>query len=134
MNHFPDDFFDAPREDKPIDPEVIRGFLLGRTEDKDLSKPGKKCAEVDLHLDEATKSASMISVEEKLNHQLRHLEKQLDKALANGCGSMKVIHGKGEGKLKEAVHALLKKNKMVKNIRMVNDPKHQGGATEVFFR
>ena len=39
---------------------------------------------------------------------MRRVEKQLDSALMHGLREFSIIHGKGEGKLRTAVHAYLR--------------------------
>ncbi len=113
---------------------MIRHFMLGGTDFKDSDRPEKSSGAIDLHLDETSKDYDFISASEKLSAQLKHLEKQIDRAIASGCVKTDVIHGKGYGKLKDAVHSFLKKHPQVKSFRIMNDRKHDGGATEVFFR
>ncbi|HXH17762.1 MAG TPA: Smr/MutS family protein [Chitinophagales bacterium] len=117
-----------------IDTEMLRHFMLGGTDFKDDDRQHKSKGEIDLHLDETAKEFDLISDREKLNAQLKHLEKQIDAALAGGCAKLEVIHGKGDGRLKETVHAFLKKHPHVKSFRVMNDKPHEEGATEVFFK
>jgi len=120
--------------DSNIDPEMIRQFMLGGTDLKDEKRGRKSKTEVDLHLDETTRSYDLLSGNEKLNTQLKHLEKQIDRAITNGCAKLDVIHGKGDGKLRDAVHSFLRNHPQVKSFHILNDRKHEGGATEVFFK
>jgi dsDNA-specific endonuclease/ATPase MutS2 len=122
------------KTEKAIDTEMIRHFMLDGVDFKDAHSPSKPAAEVDLHLDETTKEYDFLSDGEKLNIQLRHLEKQIDRAIANGSKKIDVIHGKGEGRLKAAVDAYLKKHPQVKSFRVLTGKKHDGGATEVIFK
>jgi dsDNA-specific endonuclease/ATPase MutS2 len=109
--------------------------MLGGTENKDASYSSKKpSGKVDLHFDETSADYDMLSDGEKLDMQLKHLEKQINRAIANGCHKLEVVHGKGAGKLKEAVDALLKKHPAVRSFRTLDDRKRQGGATEVVFK
>lgn len=117
-----------------IDTGMIKHFMLGGVDYKDANISSKPVAEVDLHLDETSKEYDFLADSEKLNIQIKHLEKQIDRAIANGSKKIDVIHGKGGGKLKEAVSVYLKKHPQVKSFRLLTGKKHDGGATEVFFK
>jgi len=117
-----------------IDTEMIKHFMLDGVDFKDSNFSSKQAAEVDLHLDETSREYDLLSDGEKLNLQLKHLEKQIDRAIANGSKKIDVIHGKGEGRLKAAVDAYLKKHPQVRSFRVLSGQKHDGGATEVFFK
>lgn len=117
-------------KDKPVDPEMLRHFMLGGTDNKDAQRISKKPdASVDLHLDETAKGFARLADGEKLREQLKELEQHINNAIANGCHKTTVIHGKGEGKLKAAVAAFLKEHPAVKSFR----PLPGGGSTEVKF-
>jgi len=118
-----------------IDTDLIRYFMLGGTDSKDAYVYSKKSSgKVDLHLDETSRGYAMLSDSEKLEIQLKHLEKQINRAITNGSHKIEVIHGKGAGKLKAAVEDYLKKHPSVKGYRLLDDKIHQGGATEVTFK
>ena len=119
-------------EDK-FDPDLLREFMLGGTPSKDDARRKKSSGSIDLHLHESPGKHSSTN-QNKLERQLAHLEKQLDTALASGCLKLEVIHGKGDWKLKDAVHAFLKRHPHVKSFRLMEDKLHDGGATEVFFK
>ena len=123
------------KEDHKIDTDLIRHFMLGGTDNKDARAYSKKSTgNIDLHLDETSRDYDMLSDNEKLDIQLSHLEKQINRAIASGCHKIEVIHGKGAGKLKAAVEAYLKKHPSVKSYRLLEDKIHQSGATEVVFK
>ena len=46
------------------------------------------------------------------------LERYLDEAMRSNLKSVRIIHGKGTGVLRKAVHASLKRNKYVKKYRL----------------
>lgn len=123
------------KPEEKIDTELLRHFMLGGTDNKDASYASKKSTgKVDLHLDETSSDYDTLNDNEKLDIQLKHLEKQINRAIANGSHKLDVVHGKGAGKLKDAVHALLKKHPAVRTFRTLDDRRHQGGATEVTFK
>ena len=63
---------------------------------------------------------------------LESLEKFLDSALVNRVDSVKVIHGHGTGKLREAVRRRLAKHPGVRDFRF-GDPVHGGLAVTVVY-
>ncbi len=69
---------------------------------KDLSR------EVDLHIEELIDSHSGLTNAQILSIQLERFEKELDYSLENGFKKLIVIHGVGNGKLKQEIIAILK--------------------------
>ncbi|MFN9325086.1 MAG: Smr/MutS family protein [Flavobacteriales bacterium] len=80
-----------------------------------LVRPGKTpkqpadtgLAEVDLHLHELVEDETRLSDGEKLEFQLRYFERALESAIRNGKRKLIVIHGVGEGVLREEVRRIL---------------------------
>lgn len=87
-------------------------------------------AEVDLHLHELVEDERMLSDGEKLEFQLRYFERALESAIRNGKRKLIVIHGVGEGILREEVRRLLQ---FYQNVQFHDaDMRRYGsGATEV---
>lgn len=87
-------------------------------------------AEVDLHLHELVEDETVLSQDEKLRYQLAYFERSLEGAIRNGKRKLIVIHGVGEGILREEVRKVLQ---YYENVRFLDaDPRRYGsGATEV---
>ncbi|MBK7944751.1 MAG: Smr/MutS family protein [Flavobacteriales bacterium] len=64
-------------------------------------------AEVDLHLHEIIDDERRLSEGERLEYQLRFFERALEAAIRNGKRKLIVIHGVGEGVLREEVRRIL---------------------------
>lgn len=64
-------------------------------------------AEVDLHLHELVEDESHLSPEERLSYQLAYFERALEAAIRDGKRKLIVIHGVGEGVLREEVRRTL---------------------------
>lgn len=87
-------------------------------------------AEVDLHLHELIDDERRLSDGEKLEYQVRYFERSLESAIRNGKRKLIVIHGVGEGVLREEVRRLLQ---FYDNVQFHDaDMRRYGsGATEV---
>ena len=69
--------------------------------------------EVDLHIEELVDKPGDLSSFEMLNIQLERFEKELDEAMANHYRKVIFIHGVGNGRLRQEIHAILKKTRGV---------------------
>lgn len=87
-------------------------------------------AEVDLHLHELVEDETRLSQGEKLRFQLAYFERALEAAIRDGKRKLIVIHGVGEGVLREEVRKVLQ---YYENVRFHDgDMSRYGvGATEV---
>lgn len=98
---------------------------------KTAPKPeDKSVAEVDLHLHELVEDETVLSHDEKLRYQLAYFERALEAAIRDGKRKLIVIHGVGEGILREEVRRTLQ---YYESVRFMDaDPRRYGsGATEV---
>jgi len=88
---------------------------------------------VDLHIEKLTDGWKHLSNHEILTKQLKAFEKYFELAVAHHQPSLIVIHGIGEGRLREEIHEILKTKKEVRSF--VNQYHHLYGygATEIFF-
>lgn len=89
---------------------------------------------VDLHIEKLTDSWKHLTNFEILTMQLNAFEKYYNLAVAHHQKELIIIHGVGEGKLREEIHDILKLKKEVKSF--VNQYHHLYGygATEIFFK
>jgi len=89
---------------------------------------------IDLHIEKLTDDWKHLSNYEIINQQLKAFEKYFDLAVAHHQHSLIVIHGVGEGRLRDEIHDLLRLKKEVKSF--VNQYHHRFGygATEIFFQ
>jgi DNA-nicking Smr family endonuclease len=101
-------------------------------------KPGKtpkrsedsSVAEVDLHLHELVDDESQLSKDERLTYQLAYFERALNAAIRDGKKKLIVIHGVGEGILREEVRRVLQFYEHVQ-FHDADMRKYGVGATEV---
>ena len=88
---------------------------------------------VDLHIEKLTDSWKHLSNYEILQMQLKAFEKYYELAVLHYQSSLIIIHGVGEGVLKEEIHIILKNKKEVKSFVNQYNALYGYGATEIFF-
>jgi hypothetical protein len=89
---------------------------------------------IDLHIEKLTDNWRDLSNYEILGIQLKTFEKYYDLALAYIQPTLIVIHGVGEGRLRDEIHDRLRLKKEVKSFVNQYDPRFGYGATEIFFQ
>ncbi|MDB5202829.1 MAG: hypothetical protein JWQ27_2238 [Ferruginibacter sp.] len=89
---------------------------------------------VDLHIEKLTDSWKHLSNFEILTMQLENFEKFYDLALAHRQPTLIVIHGVGEGKLRDEIHESLRLKREVKSFVNQFHPLYGYGATEIYFK
>lgn len=104
-------------------PAVRAGKTPKRAEDNSYE-------EVDLHLNALLENDLRMSDGEKLEYQLRFFERTLESAIRNGKRKLIVIHGVGEGRLREEVRKILRYYEGVR-FHDANMQRYGSGATEV---
>jgi hypothetical protein len=123
-----------PEANNAFDAELLKMYMTGTTNPgHDLSR--KFSADVvDLHLDQHTLSQRGILPQNAILHQINECEKAIDRAVAARKTEIRLIHGLGSGKLKNAVAGLLKKHPQVKSFEQKFHPKYGNGSTLIFFK
>ncbi len=89
---------------------------------------------VDLHIEKLTDSWKHLSNFEILSLQLKAFEKYYQLALSHYQPSLVVIHGVGEGKLRDEIHDILRLKNEVKSFVNQDHHLYGYGATEIFFQ
>ena len=89
---------------------------------------------VGLHIEKLTDSWKHLSNFEIMTIQLREFEKYYDLALAHRLPSLTVIHGVGQGKLRDEIHEILRLKREVKSFVNQYDPRFGYGATEIWLQ
>lgn len=110
----------------PVEDDLLKDLLPeDQTDSTRQTKPAFDTT-LDLHLEklEGYSSASGLSI---LEYQLKECRKFLEQLIDRKIGMAIIIHGKGEGVLKEAVIHLLGEFPQVKHYF----PRNQGGALEM---
>lgn len=114
------DILEEKRRKKPA---VRPGKTPKRPEDNSV-------AEVDLHLHELVEDETRLEPGERLEYQIRFFERALESAIRNGKRKLIVIHGIGEGVLREEVRRLLQYYDGVQ-FHDADMGRYGSGATEV---
>lgn len=89
---------------------------------------------IDLHIEKISDDVSNLSNFEILTRQLQEFEKYYDLALAHHQPTLTVIHGVGEGKLRDEIHESLRYKSEVKSFVNQFHPLYGFGATEIYFK
>lgn len=124
------------KEEEKIDVSKLFRQKLNHSDKPKKSKPhaqnnGMLEMEINLHIEDLLDNYSGMSNAEIINVQLRHFQKALDKAITGHYRKLVVIHGVGNGRLKQEVRAILDNE----NMRYYDGSyaKYGYGATEVVF-
>jgi hypothetical protein len=101
---------------------------------RDLKEMAAFQNEIDLHIEALVANKGKMSNGEILQLQLLHYEAFMDKAARMNSSSVFLIHGVGQGVLKNAIAERLKARFDVQKFHNHYHPKYGYGATEVIFR
>ena len=89
---------------------------------------------IDLHIEKLTDNWRNMSNYEILSLQLKTFEKYYHLSVLHHQPSLIVIHGVGEGVLRDEIHDILRLKKEVKSFVNQFHPAYGYGATEIFFQ
>jgi hypothetical protein len=121
-------------EDEKVDMSKLEnaGFrIYDAAQARDFIEPARTV--IDLHIDKITDNWKHMSNFEMLTIQLKTFEKYYDLAVAHRQNELIVIHGVGEGKLRDEIHSILKLKKEVKSFVNQYTDRFGYGATEIYF-
>lgn len=123
------------RLDEPalvIDAQKLKESFFSVKEDK--PKVAKPPQEVDLHIERLRDDHHFLSQTEILNAQLEQFQKTLDAAIVHQMPSIVIIHGVGNGTLRDQIHKAISKHPQVRTFMDARKEKFGYGATEVVFK
>ena len=89
--------------------------------------------EIDLHIENLINGHARLDKGEIVRIQMLHFQRFIDKAIRLGAARVFIIHGVGEGKLREAIATRLRENPDVAKFKNEYHHKYGYGATEVIF-
>ncbi|HMU47441.1 MAG TPA: Smr/MutS family protein [Chitinophagaceae bacterium] len=125
--------------DKIIEDRIETGRLAAKGYKVYEASKGRQHLEpartvVDLHIEKITDDWKHLSNFEILSLQLKTFEKYYHLAIVHHQPSLIVIHGVGEGRLRDEIHDILRLKSEVKSFVNQYDPRFGYGATEIFFQ
>ncbi|GJM31866.1 MAG: mannonate oxidoreductase [Saprospiraceae bacterium] len=89
--------------------------------------------EIDLHIEKLVANSTKINKGEILRIQMAHFDNYLQQAIRLGVERVFIIHGVGEGKLRDAIATRLLNNPEVVSFKNEYHHRYGYGATEVLF-
>ena len=122
-----------PDNKKPKESSTKKTKSKNNFSKKPKIKSGQQEKEIDLHIEELLENTIGLSSGQKLEIQLEHVQKELDKAFSGNIRKIIFIHGVGSGRLKQEIHSILK---TYNNLEFYDASykKYGFGATEVVIR
>jgi hypothetical protein len=100
----------------------------------DLERKAYFEPEIDLHIEKLTGDFEKLSPAEIVQIQLRQADLFIQKAWEIGMDRVFLIHGIGQGRLRDMIHARLRKNENIAWFKNEYHRKFGFGATEVVFK
>lgn len=116
-----------------FDKDLLRQYMMGAANPGNQPKNQKGFEAVDLHLYDVNLKDGKINDKYAIEFQLEGAEKAIDDALLAGKTELRLIHGIGKGKLKDALHKMLKKHPHVASFDDSYHHKYGNGSTLVYF-
>lgn len=130
FEHYPDKLFEDKIEMGKL---AAAGFkIYEASKARQHLEPARSV--VDLHIDKLTNDWKGMSNYDILSLQLKTFDKYYHLAIAHHQPSLIVIHGVGEGVLRNEIHDILRLKKEVKSFVNQYHPNFGYGATEIFFQ
>ncbi len=99
----------------------------------DIEEYASFIPEIDLHIENLTNGFARLDKSQILRIQMQHFQRFLEKAIRLGVPRVFIIHGVGEGKLREAIAEELRRHPEVYKFKNEFHSKYGYGATEVIF-
>jgi hypothetical protein len=129
-----DNYPDKPVEDVvELGPKAAKGYkIYNAAKDRQHLEPPRSV--IDLHIEKLSDDWKHLSNYEILSLQLKTFEKYYQLSVIHHQPSLIVIHGVGEGVLRDEIHELLRLKKEVKSYVNQYHPAYGFGATEIFFQ
>ncbi len=99
----------------------------------EISEKAAFIPEIDLHIENLRHKGGKINASEIFRIQMQHFDSYLDKAIRLGVERVFIIHGLGEGRLRDAIASRLLQTPEVVTFKNEFHPRYGFGATEVIF-
>ena len=99
----------------------------------DVQEYANFSGEIDLHIENLSSRKGKMNNSEKLQLQLEHFDRFMEKAIRLGVPRVFIIHGLGKGRLRDVIASRLIQMPEVKTFKNEYHPRYGWGATEVIF-
>ncbi len=124
--------FKIDEKELVIDAQKLKeSFFKPAEEKKSVDAPAK---EIDLHIEKLRDDYAFLSNSEILRTQLDFFRKSLDAAIVHKYREIVIIHGIGNGTLKNEIHKLAGKHPQIKTFKDAQKQKFGYGATEIILK
>ncbi len=123
----------TPSNVKPYQRKILSKadkLLMELKNDISVKKTKKLLNTIDLHIDVLNPSMANALPERIVSYQVQAAKNFIDQAVKNHLREITIIHGKGEGVLRQEIHHLIKMSQYVHFFATTND----GGATEIILK
>jgi hypothetical protein len=114
-----------------INPKLVKNYIQTVP---DVQKFADFQTDIDLHIEMLHDHPNSLTVAQILDIQLREFDRYLSKSVQMGVTKVYIIHGLGKGRLRELIHARLRRNSYVESYKNEYHNKYGYGATEVIFK
>jgi hypothetical protein len=108
--------------------ELLRNYMSNSGPAEDHFRFDRHNGLADLHWDD---SKNPTAGRTKLEEQLSMAEQAIDQAILANLHEVRLIHGLGSGRLKDAIHQLLRKHPQVRSFTDAWHPNYGSGSTLV---
>jgi hypothetical protein len=114
-----------------VNPKMVTNYVQPVP---DVQKFADFKTDIDLHIEMLHDNPNNLTVSQILDIQLREFDRYLSKAVQMGVAKVYIIHGLGKGRLRELIHARLRRNSYVESYKNEYHNKYGYGATAVIFK
>lgn len=126
-----EDFILKQKKEEPVYEPIVRKSVVAPVTTRTIEDP---VYELDLHIEQLVSNMKGLTNAEIIKIQLDTLQRYVHVAIVHRQERMVVIHGLGKGRLRDEVHAVLKKIPEVARYKNEWSGKYGFGATEILFR
>ncbi|MEO0042145.1 MAG: hypothetical protein RL329_1593 [Bacteroidota bacterium] len=114
-----------------VNPKLVKKYVEPVP---DVQKFADFRTDIDLHIEMLHDNPSSLTVTQILDIQLRTFDRYLSQSIQMGIMRVYIIHGLGKGRLRESIHARLRRNDYVASYKNEYHKKYGYGATEVILK
>jgi len=129
---------DLPRVIRVVEDDFSDMVFMKEANQKNISKPHSHRRddveiEIDIHIEKLTNNYRSLSNAQIVTIQLKHTEETMRKAFSSGMHRVVIIHGVGNGVLKQEVRKFLRRYSGIR-VEDASFRKYGNGATVVYLK